>query len=578
MMDFPLTVGMIMRHGTTVHGDGEVVTWTGDGARRASYAQVGRRAAQLAGALRGLGVTGDQRVATFQWNNQEHLEAYLAIPAMGAVAHTLNLRLPPDQVAWIANHAEDDVVIVDGSLVTRLASALPEMKSVRHVVVVGRADNPAVVGGAGSSAIVGRADNPAVDISALDGAGKQVHSYHELLAAQPEDFNWPCDIDERYAAAMCYTSGTTGHPKGVVYSHRSVYLHSMAICTGEALALTAADRILPVVPMFHANAWGLPYAALMAGASLIMPDRFLQAEPLIKIIESQRPTIAGAVPTIWGHVLRYLREHDGDVSSIRQVLCGGSAVPLALMTAFSEEFGIDIRQAWGMTETSPVGSVATPPVGAQGDDYWRYRAGAGRIVAGVEGRIVGDGDVVLPSDGVAVGEIEVRGPWITARYYGDDEPMRFHNHWLRTGDVGTLDELGFITISDRAKDVIKSGGEWISSVRLENLLMGHPKVVEAAVVAVPDDRWVERPLATVVIAEGEQVSATELRDHLSASVPAWQLPDHWSFVTEVPKTSVGKFDKKLIRMRYADGTLNVVHGGGVSVPQGGGSADVSTEG
>ncbi len=544
MMDVPLTVGMIMRHGVAVHGDSEVVTWTGNGARRASYAEVGRRAAQLAGALRGLGVTGDQRVATFQWNNQEHLEAYLAIPAMGAVVHTLNLRLAPDQVAWIANHAEDDVVIVDGPLVPLLARALPEMKTVRHVVVVGEAD-----------------DSP------LDGAGKQLHSYHELLAAQPEGFDWPTDMDERSAAAMCYTSGTTGNPKGVAYSHRSAYLHSMCFCTGEVTGLTPADRMLPVVPMFHANAWGMPYAALMAGASLVMPDRFLQAESLVKLIEAQRPTLAAAVPTIWGAVLRYLRDHGGDLSSIRQVICGGSAVPLALMKAFAEELDLEVKQAWGMTETSPIGSVATPPVGVQHDDYWRYRANAGRLVAGIEGRIVDDSDTVLPSDGDAVGEIQVRGPWVTARYYRDnaDKPDadgshsgRFHDGWLRTGDVGTLDELGFITISDRAKDVIKSGGEWISSVKLENLLMGHPKVVEAAVVAVPDDRWVERPLATVVVAEGAQVSAAELRDHLSASVPAWQLPERWSFVTEVPKTSVGKFDKKLIRARHATGDLDVL--------------------
>ncbi|MEO7196033.1 MAG: long-chain fatty acid--CoA ligase [Pseudonocardiaceae bacterium] len=545
MMDVPLTVGMIMRHGTTVRGDSEVLTWTGDGARRASYAQVGRRAARLAGALRGLGVTGDQRVATFQWNNQEHLEAYLAIPAMGAVVHTLNPRLTPDQVAWIANHARDDVVIVDGSLVPLLARALPAMTTVRHVMVVGQVDTPA-------------------GMSALEGAGKRVHAYHELLAAAPEEFDWPTDIDERSAAAMCYTSGTTGNPKGVAYSHRSAYLHSMCCCTGEVAALTVADRILPVVPMFHANAWGLPYAALMSGASLVMPDRYLAAGPLVRLIAAQRPTVAAAVPTIWGDVLRHLREHGGDLSSIRQVLCGGSAVPLALMQAFAE-LGVRITQAWGMTETSPIGSVATPPVGARGEAAWRYRAGAGRLVAGVEGQVVGEGDVVLPCDGTSVGEIQVRGPWVTARYYRDageadsaeKDSARFHDGWLRTGDVGTLDALGFITISDRTKDVIKSGGEWISSVTLENLLMGHPKVLEAAVVAVPDDKWGERPLATVVIAEDQQVSAAELRDHLSASVPAWQLPERWSFVTEVPRTSVGKFDKKLIRQRYAHGELPV---------------------
>jgi acyl-CoA synthetase (AMP-forming)/AMP-acid ligase II len=536
MMDVPLTVGMIMHHGVTVHGDAEIVTWTGNGTRRTTYAQLGRRAAQLAGALRELGVTGDQRVATFQWNNQEHLEAYLAIPAMGAVAHTLNLRLPSDQVAWIANHAQDDVVIVDGSLVPVLGRALPDMKTVRHVLVVGPADT-----------------------SPLEGTGPQLHSYHELLAAQPEEFSWPNSIDERSAAAMCYTSGTTGNPKGVAYSHRSTYLHALSGCTGEVWGSTPADRVLPVVPMFHANAWGLPYTALMSGASLVMPDRFLGAESLVKLIEVERPTISGAVPTVWGDVLRYLREHGGDVSSIRRVLCGGSAVPQTLIKAFSEEFGIEIKHAWGMTETSPIGSVATPPAGAQGDEAWRYRASQGRLVAGIEGRIVGDGDVVLPCDGTSVGEIQVRGPWVTARYYRDADEARFHDGWLRTGDVGTIDKLGFITITDRAKDVIKSGGEWISSVRLENLLMGHPKVVEAAVVAVPDDKWGERPLATVVVAEGEQVSAAELRDHLRTSLAAWQLPERWAFISEVPKTSVGKFDKKLLRSHYAHGALDVLH-------------------
>jgi fatty-acyl-CoA synthase len=264
------------------------------------------------------------------------------------------------------------------------------------------------------------------------------------------------------------------------------------------------------------------------------------------------------VPTIWGEVLRYQRERGGDLSSIRQVLCGGSAVPLALMKAFSDELGVHITQAWGMTEISPIGSVATPPVRAQGEEAWQYRASAGRLVAGVEGRVVGEGDVVLPCDGTSVGEIQVRGPWVTARYYRDADPSRFHDGWLRTGDVGSIDELGFITLSDRTRDVIKSGGEWISSVVLENLLMGHPKVLEAAVVAVPDDKWVERPLATVVIAGGEQVSVAELRAHLSASVPAWQLPERWSFLPEVPKTSVGKFDKKLIRARYANGELDVL--------------------
>lgn len=532
MQDFPLTITTIMRYGADAFGDVEVSTWTGDGSRRRGYAEIGERAARLAGALRGLGVDGDQRVATFMWNNTEHLEAYLAVPSMGAVLHTLNLRLFPDQLVYIANHAEDYVVIVDGSLIPLLAGVLPQLKTVRHVIVVGEGDT-----------------------SPLDGAGKELHSYEDLLAAAPPTFDWP-EIDERSAAAMCYTSGTTGNPKGVVYSHRSAYLHSMAASTGNAIGLNASDRVLPVVPMFHANAWGLPYAAVMAGAALIMPDRFLQAEPLVRLIETERPTVAGAVPTIWADVLRHTREHGSDLSSLRLVPCGGSAVPEALMRGF-DEIGVRIVQAWGMTETSPVATVAHPPPGSSGEEAWQARISQGRVLAGLEMRIVGDGDVVLPNDGEAVGEVEIRGPWITGAYYKDEDPDKFHDGWLRTGDVGTLSPGGFLKLTDRAKDVIKSGGEWISSVELENHLMAHPDVLEAAVVGVPDDRWQERPLASVVVREGAAVTPERLKEFLTGRVAKWQVPERWTFIEEVPKTSVGKFDKKVLRRRYADGELEV---------------------
>ncbi len=532
MQDFPLTITTIMRYGADAFGDVEVSTWTGDGSRRRGYAEIGERAARLAGALRGLGVDGDQRVATFMWNNTEHLEAYLAVPSMGAVLHTLNLRLFPDQLVYIANHAEDHVVIVDGSLIPLLAGVLPQLKTVRHVIVVGEGDT-----------------------SPLDGAGKELHSYEDLLAAAPPTFDWP-EIDERSAAAMCYTSGTTGNPKGVVYSHRSAYLHSMAASTGNAIGLSASDRVLPVVPMFHANAWGLPYAAVMAGAALIMPDRFLQAEPLVRLIETERPTVAGAVPTIWADVLRHTKEHGSDLSSLRLVPCGGSAVPEALMRGF-DEIGVRIVQAWGMTETSPVATVAHPPPGSSGEEAWQARISQGRVLAGLEMRIVGDGDVVLPNDGEAVGEVAIRGPWITGAYYKDEDPDKFHDGWLRTGDVGTLSPGGFLTLTDRAKDVIKSGGEWISSVELENHLMAHPDVLEAAVVGVPDDRWQERPLASVVVREGATVTPERLKEFLTGRVAKWQVPERWTFIEEVPKTSVGKFDKKVLRRRYADGELEV---------------------
>jgi fatty-acyl-CoA synthase len=533
MQDYPLTITSVMKFGTTVFGSAEVATYTGSGMRRTSYAELGRRAARLAHALRGLDITGDQRVATFLWNNTEHLEAYLAVPSMGAVLHTLNIRLFPEQLAYIAGHAEDDTVIVDGSLVPLLSRVLKDMKTVRHVIVIGAADT-----------------------APLADAGKELHSYEDLLAAQPDTFDWPEDLDERAAAAMCYTSGTTGSPKGVVYSHRTMFLHSLSACSGNGFALSAADRVLPVVPMFHANAWGLPYAALMAGASLIMPDRFLQAEPLVHLIETERPTISGAVPTIWSDVLRYARGHGSDLSSLRLVPCGGSAVPEALMTGF-DELGVRIVHAWGMTETSPLATVAHPPVGADPGDMLRYRLTQGRLMAGLEIRIVGDGDQAMPADGESVGEVEIRGAWITGAYYKDEDPAKFHDGWLRTGDVGMLTPDGYLVLTDRAKDVIKSGGEWISSVELENHLMGHPDVLEAAVVGVPDERWSERPLASVVVREGANVTAEQLRAYLGDLVAKWQLPEHWAFITEVPKTSVGKFDKKVLRKRYAEGGLDV---------------------
>ncbi|HEX2317307.1 MAG TPA: long-chain fatty acid--CoA ligase [Thermomonospora sp.] len=533
MQDFPLTITSVLRHGAEVFGGGEVVTYTGDGTRRRSYADLADRAARLASALRALGVDADQRVATFMWNNTEHLEAYFAVPSMGAVLHTLNIRLFPDQLTYIADHAEDEVILVDATLIPLLAGVLGDMKTVRNVIVVGDGDR-----------------------TPLEGAGKEVHGYEDLLAAQDGGFDWP-DLDERSAAAMCYTSGTTGNPKGVVYSHRSAYLHSMSVCTGNAVGLSAADTVLPVVPMFHANAWGFPYAAVMAGASLLMPDRFLQAEHLCRMIEAERPTVSGAVPTIWGDVLRYVREHGTDLTSLRMVTCGGSAVPEALMRGF-EDIGVRIVQAWGMTETSPLATVAHPPADADGDAHWRYRVTQGRALAGVEARVVGDGDVVLPHDGSSVGEIQVRGPWITGAYHRDEDAARFHDGWLRTGDVGTISPDGYMTLTDRAKDVIKSGGEWISSVELENHLMAHPDVIEAAVVGVPDDRWSERPLASVVLREGAATDAAGLKKFLAERVARWQLPERWAFVTEIPKTSVGKFSKRTLRRRYADGELEIV--------------------
>ena len=533
MQDFPLTITHIFRHGRSVFGESEVVTFEGESCRRASFAQVAERADRLAAALHRLGIREGDRVGTFAWNTQEHLEAYMAVPSMGAVLHTLNLRLFPEQLTYITNHAEDRVVLVDATLIPLIGRVAPELKTVEQFVIMGDGDASPL--------------------------GSNVLSYEELLAAESgEPYDYP-DIDERSAAAMCYTSGTTGNPKGVVYSHRSTVLHSMAAGSGTTFGLTERDRILPIVPMFHANAWGLPYAGWMAGSDFVMPARFLQGEPLCKLIMAEKPTISGAVPTVWNDILAYADKNKDtvDLTSLRLVPCGGSAVPRSLMEAFEQRHDVKIIQAWGMTETSPIAAVAMPPKQAAPEDEMNWRSRTGRVIAGVELRITADDGSVLPWDGEAVGEIEVRGPWITASYYKDDDPQKFHDGWLRTGDVGTVEPNGFVQITDRAKDVIKSGGEWISSVELEGELMAHPSVKEAAVVGVPDERWDERPLACVVLKEGESTSVEDLKGFLADRVAKWWLPERWTFIEEVPKTSVGKFDKKVLRAKYADGELDV---------------------
>jgi fatty-acyl-CoA synthase len=534
MQEFQLTIPAIMRHGASVYGASECVTWTGALPRRASYARVAQNAGRLARALARLGIGANDPVATFCWNNQEHLEAYFGVPGMGAVLHTLNIRLPGAQVARIVSHAADRIVIVDDSLVPLLAKIVAELPTVEAFIVNGTGDATAL------------------------GDRVPVLRYHELLAAEEPGYDWP-ELDERDAALMCYTSGTTGDPKGVVYSHRSTYLHAMAVMAASVQGITEADRALAIVPMFHANAWGLPYAAFLSGATLHMPGPFLQPEHLTRFIATEQTTVTSGVPTIWNAILDYGLNHEIDLSSLRIGNSGGSAAPRVLLERFDERYGLRIVQGWGMTETSPVGGIALPPAGVEEgtpeDLDWRMRSG--RVLHGVEMRIIGQDGEELPRDGASEGEIEVRGPWVTGSYHHDPAPEKFHDGWLRTGDVGTLDDRGFFLISDRIKDVIKSGGEWISSVDLENQLMAHPAVQEAAVIGIPDERWGERPLACVVLRPGAKADAAELADFLAATLARWQVPENWAFVAEIPKTAVGKFDKKVLRARDEAGDLPI---------------------
>jgi fatty-acyl-CoA synthase len=526
--DYQLTMGPLFAHGRRVHANSKVITFTGDGYTEATFAQVAERADRLAAALTRLGVQQGDRVGTFMWNNQTHLEAYLAIPCMGAVLHTLNIRLFPEQLAYVINHAEDKVIIIDASIAPLLAKVRDQLTTVEHIIVKGTGDTM--------------------------GLGDGLLDYDTLLAAESGGFVYP-ELDESSGMAMCYTSGTTGNPKGVMYSHRSTYLHSVMVTSTANIGLSEHDRMLVIVPMFHANAWGVPYAAWMIGADLVFPQQFLQAAPLSRIITDTRPTLTGAVPTILNDLLN--NAPDTDMSSLRLVMCGGSAVPRGLIQGYMDTFHVPIVQGWGMTETSPVCAIGNPPRDLGDLDEVSWRARTGRIMPGVELRITDDLGNEVAWDGEALGEIEVRGSWIAGSYYHVDDPEKFHDGWLRTGDVAAVYPNGYVMISDRAKDVIKSGGEWVSSVDLENTLMGHPDVLEAAVIGVPDPRWDERPMACVVLKPDATVTADELRAWLSARTPKFWLPERWTFITEVPKTSVGKFDKKVLRARHSAGELEV---------------------
>jgi fatty-acyl-CoA synthase len=539
MQQFPLTLPHLFERAERLFADKHVLTVTGTGDReRVTYGHWAERTRRLGSVLDELGITDAGRVATFGWNTARHLELYFAAPCTGRVLHTLNIRLTAEQLVYIVNHAADEVIFVDSSLTSLLFPLIDQFQTVKHVVVM---DD-------------GKGETPA-----LEGV-PTLHDYESLLAdAEPAVF---AVDDEWRAASMCYTSGTTGNPKGVLYTHRSTFLHTLGVMAAGSLGIDEPDRVLPVVPMFHANAWGLAHASIAAGASLVMPGPDLSPGALASLIEEERVTVAAGVPTIWMAVLPELEGRD--LSCLRAIPCGGSAVPKALSEAYRRVTGLPILQAWGMTETSPVASICriTSTLDAELDDEDRaeLRTSVGQPVIGVEARITHAGSTdPLPWDGATSGELQVRGPWIAAAYYHDDQSKSSFtpDGWLDTGDVATIDRNGYVRLVDRSKDVIKSGGEWISSVHLENELMAHPDVVEAAVIGVAHPRWGERPLACVVVRPEAEATVSELVAFLAGRVAKWWLPDDVVFVDEIPKTSVGKFSKKDLRARFAEHFLPV---------------------
>jgi fatty-acyl-CoA synthase len=533
MMDWPLTLHHFLDRAARLFPRKEIATRTAAGMHRYTYADFHRRVHRLAHALTRLGIGRGDRVATFAWNTYRHLEIYFAAPCMGAVLHTLNIRLAPDQLIYIINHAEDRVIFVDASLVPLLERIRDQIPTVKAFVIMSEAGP------------VQTSLSPALD-------------YEALLAESPEaPYPWP-RLDENAAAGMCYTSGTTGNPKGVVYSHRAIFLHSMALCLADTFGICERDVLMPVVPMFQANAWGMPFAGVMVGAKLVFPGPHLQPRDIAELIQNERVTVTAGVPTIWIGLYALLERERYDLSSLRVMPVGGSAMPRALIEAFEKRFGIRIAHAWGMTEMTPLGTVANLKSYMESwldEERFAVRAKQGMPVVGVEIRAVDEQGREVPWDGKTMGELQVRGPWVIRAYYNDPRTAEaFQDGWFRTGDVVTIDPEGYIQIVDRTKDLIKSGGEWISSVDLENALMAHPKVLEAAVIAVPHPKWQERPLAVVVPRPEfkEDLTKEELLEFLRPRFAKWWLPDDIVFVEAIPKTSVGKFDKKVLREQFKD--------------------------
>jgi fatty-acyl-CoA synthase len=539
MMDMPLQISSLIQHADRWHGDTEIVSRLVEGGiHRYTYRDAHRRTRQLANALRKLGVKMHDRVGTLAWNTYRHFETYYAVAGMGAVSHTINPRLFPEQITYIINHAEDQYVFVDLTfvpLVEKLAAHCPNVK--------------------GWVILTDRAHMPQTSLS-------PILCYEELVAAHSDDFEWP-SFDERTASSLCYTSGTTGNPKGVLYSHRSTLLHTYASCLPDALNLSSADVVLPVVPMFHVNAWGLPYSCALTGAKLVMPGPGMDGASLVELFEKEKVTCSAGVPTIWLGLLAHMKQNDLRFSTLKRTVIGGSACPPAMIRSFEEDHGVRVLHAWGMTEMSPLGTVNAfkgKHAGLGKEERLAIQNKQGRNIFGVEMKIVDDAGKELEHDGKAFGDLLVRGPWICSGYFKTEggSPLRKDEDgldWFPTGDVATIDEDGFMQITDRSKDVIKSGGEWISSIDLENTAVAHPAVAEAAVVGVFHPKWDERPLLLVVKKQGAQLTRKELLKFFEGRVAKWWIPDDVVFVDQLPHTATGKLLKTKLREDFKDHKL-----------------------
>ena len=529
MQDWPLLVSRLIDHAAHRHGQREVVAMTAEGLHRSSWGQVRERAKQVAGALEALGVGMGDRVATLAWNTHRHLECWYGISGMGAVAHTINPRLFDEQIVYIANHAEDRVLFLDPAFLPLVERLAPRFQSIRHYVLM-----------------AGRAQMPARSSLAL-------LCYEELLAGQSVERPWAV-LPETAPAGLCYTSGTTGHPKGVQYSHRANVLHAMAACAADAFGLSAQTVVMPIVPMYHANAWSVPYAAAAAGAKLVMAGPHFDPPTLHRMIVEEGVSLALAVPTVWLGMLQHLEATGGGLGALKRTGVGGSAVPRSMIETYEQRYGVEVVQLWGMTEMSPLGTIGLPKPEVSSMAYQEqlsYRIKQGRSPFGVEMCIVDEAGRPLPEDGQAFGRLMVRGPWVVKSYFkGDGGQILDADGWFDTGDVATIDELGYMQIVDRAKDVIKSGGEWISSIELENEAVGAPGVAEAAVIGVPHPKWDERPLLLVVPKQGAELSKAGILAHLEGRVARWWMPDDVLVVPELPHTATGKLLKTELRERY----------------------------